>query len=103
MQKPMQKSTIEAEQPSVPQVVDLGAYRIADPETFGRNVLRLMEEGQKVLNGFLERAGGRAGPYSAADWTEAARLLSEIAQPWMAEPAKLVEAQAVLFNQYMQL
>ncbi len=74
---------------SAPGRVDLGAYRIADPEAFGRNVLRLMEEGQKVLNGFLERARGATGAYTAAsEWTEAAKLFSEITQPWMAEPAK---------------
>jgi polyhydroxyalkanoate synthase len=85
-------------------VVDLGAYRIADPEAFGRNVLRLMAEGQKVFNGFLERAKTAPGTYTATgDWTEAARLFSEIAQPWMAEPARLVDAQARLFTQYMQL
>ena len=35
--------------------------------------------------------------------TDAAKLFSEIAQPWMTEPAKLVEAQAALFGAYMQL
>jgi polyhydroxyalkanoate synthase len=99
----MQKSAIEASKPS-PTEIDLGAYRIADPEAFGRNVLRLMEEGQKVLNEFLDRARGATGPYTAAsEWTEAAKLFSVIAQPWMAEPAKLVEAQGQLFSQYMQL
>jgi polyhydroxyalkanoate synthase len=99
----MQKSAIEASKPGAPEI-DLGAYRIADPEAFGRNVLRLMEEGQKVLNGFLDRAGGATGPFTAAsEWTEAAKLFSEIAQPWMADPAKLVEAQGRLFSQYMQL
>ncbi len=35
--------------------------------------------------------------------TDAAKLFSEIAQPWVAEPAKLVEAQGALFGNYMQL
>jgi polyhydroxyalkanoate synthase subunit PhaC len=99
----MQKSAIETKEP-LPQAVDLGAYRIADPEAFGRNVLRLMEESQKVLNEFLEHARSPAGPYATAgEWTEATKLFSDIALPWMADPAKLVEAQAVLFGQYMQL
>jgi polyhydroxyalkanoate synthase len=99
----MQKPVIAIKQPSPPEM-DLGAYRIADPEAFGRNVLRLMEEGQKALNVFLERAGGANGPYTAAsEWVEAARVFSEIAQPWMADPAGLVEAQVALFGQYMQL
>jgi polyhydroxyalkanoate synthase len=99
----MQKAAIEAARP-VPPAADLGAYRIADPEAFGRNVLRLMEEGQKVMNGLLDRARGMTGPYTtASEMAEAARLFSEIAQPWMADPASLVEAQAVLFNKYAQL
>jgi polyhydroxyalkanoate synthase len=88
----------------LPTEIDLGAYRIADPEAFGRNVLRLMEEGQRVWNGFLDRARTANGPYaSATEMTEAAKLFSEIAQPWMAEPARLVAAQAALFTKYTEL
>jgi polyhydroxyalkanoate synthase len=84
--------------------VDLGAYRIADPEAFGRNVVRLMEEGTKALEGFLGRAQAAASPVpSLAEWTEAASLVSEVMQPWMADPARLVEAQGALFTSYMQL
>jgi polyhydroxyalkanoate synthase len=99
----MQKAAPETKR-AVAAEVDLGAYRIADPEAFGRNMLRLMEEGQKAMSGFLERAQGSTGPYSAAsEMTDAAKLFSEIMQPWMAEPARLVEAQAGLANNYMQL
>jgi polyhydroxyalkanoate synthase subunit PhaC len=88
----------------LPTEIDLGAYRIADPEAFGRNVLRLMEEGQRVWNGFLDRARTASGPYaSATEMTEAAKLFSEIVQPWMADPARLVAAQAALFTKYAEL
>src|SRR5262249_28780116 len=90
MQKP-----VPAPAKPLPTEIDLGAYRIADPEAFGRNVLHLMEEGQRVWNGFLDRARTVTGPYaSATEMTEAAKLFSEIAQPWMADPTKLVAAQA---------
>src|SRR5262245_24810307 len=86
MQKP-----VTATPNTLPAEIDLGAYRIADPEAFGRNVLHLMEEGQKVWTEFLDRASNATGPYAtASEMTEAAKLFSEIAQPWMAEPAKLV-------------
>ena len=99
----MQKSAIETRKP-LPPAIELGAYQIADPEAFGRNVLRLMQEGQRALHGFLDRARGAAGPYTtASELTEAAKLFSEIAQPWMADPARLVEAQAALFGRYAQL
>jgi polyhydroxyalkanoate synthase subunit PhaC len=99
----MQKAAPETRKPITAEV-DLGAYRIADPEAFGRNMLRLMEEGQKVMSGLLERVDGKTGPYStASEMTDAARLFSEIVQPWIADPAKLVEAQGALFASYMQL
>jgi polyhydroxyalkanoate synthase len=82
--------------------VDLGAYRIADPEAFGRNVLRLMEEGTKALHGFLDPGKGTVPP-AFVDWTEAAKLFSAVAQPWLAQPARLVEAQTALFTSYTQL
>jgi polyhydroxyalkanoate synthase len=98
MQKPL-----ETRETSPPEI-DLGAYRIADPEAFGRNVLRFMEEGQKALGEFLDRARAAPAPYTAArEWTETAKLFSEIAAPWMADPAKLVQAQVHLVDQYMQL
>ena len=99
----MQKAVPDTRKP-VPSEFDLGAYRIADPEAFGRNMLRLMEEGQKALHGFIERADPKTGPYgTASEMTDAAKLFSEVAQPWLANPAKLVEAQGALFASYAQL
>jgi polyhydroxyalkanoate synthase len=84
--------------------VDLGAYRIGNAEEFGRNMLRLMEEGGKVMSGLLERANGKLSPMSAAsDLAEATKLFSEIAQHWVADPGKLVEAQSELVRDFLQL
>jgi polyhydroxyalkanoate synthase len=82
--------------------VDLGLYRIADPEAFGRNILRLMEEGTRAFNGFLDLNRSAATP-TIVDWAEAGRLFSAIAQPWLADPARLVAAQGALYTSYMQL
>jgi polyhydroxyalkanoate synthase len=99
----MQKAAPETRKPVVSEV-DLGAYRIPDPEAFGRNVLQLMEEGQKVMYGLLERADGGAGSFSTtSEMTDAAKLFSEVAQPWLADPVKLIQAQGELFGSYMQL
>lgn len=99
----MQKFAPETKKPA-PAQVDLGAYRIADPEAFGRNILRLMEEGQKVMSGLLERVDAGTGPYNfASEMTEATKLFSEVAQPWLSDPTKLVEAQGALFSSYLQL
>jgi polyhydroxyalkanoate synthase subunit PhaC len=98
----MLKPAPEMKKP-VPAEFDFASYRIADPEEFGRNMLRLMEEGQKVMSGFLERSNG-TGPYSTvSELTEAGKLFSEIAQHWVADPAKLIEAQGALFRDFLQL
>ena len=99
----MLKKAPESPRP-IPMHVDLGAYRIGNAEEFGRNMLRLMEEGGKVMSGLLERANGKLSPMSAAsDLTEATKLFSEIAQHWVADPGKLVEAQSELVRDFLQL
>jgi polyhydroxyalkanoate synthase len=99
----MLKKAPESPRP-VPMTVDLGAYRIANAEEFGRNMLRLMEEGGKVMGGLFERANGKLSPMNAAsDLTEAGKLFGEIAQHWMADPGKLVEAQGELWRDFLQL
>ncbi len=101
MHKPV-KDPISSLPAPVDNGTDLGAYRIADPEAFGRNFLRMMEEGTRAMQGLLERAKEASSP-TPSEWIETAKLLSQIAQPWMADPAKLVDAQAALFTSYMQL
>jgi poly[(R)-3-hydroxyalkanoate] polymerase subunit PhaC len=99
----MQKKAPAISQP-VPTEIDFGAYRVADPEEFGRNMLRLVEEGGKVMSGLLDRNNGNNGPFSlAAEVTEAAKLFTEIAQHWVADPGRLVETQAALVRDYLQL
>jgi polyhydroxyalkanoate synthase len=99
----MLKKAPESPRP-VPMTVDLGAYRIANAEEFGRNMLRLMEEGGKVMSGLFERANGKLSPMNAAsDLTEAGKLFGEIAQHWAADPGKLIEAQGELWRDFLQL
>jgi polyhydroxyalkanoate synthase len=99
----MQKKAPETSKP-VPAEIDFGAYRIADPEEFGRNMLRLTEAAGKVMTGFLERSNGNGGPFSlASEATEAGKLFTEIAQHWLADPARVAETQAALARDYLQL
>jgi len=97
----MQKKAPEIT-PAVPVAIDFTAYQIADPEEFGRNMLRFMEAGSKVLTGFLERGEGKS-PFSAADMTESTKLFSEIAQAWMRNPSALAETNGALLRDLMQL
>jgi polyhydroxyalkanoate synthase len=89
---------------SVPVAIDFSAYRIANPEEFGSNMLRLLEEGSSALSGFLERSNGKTGAHStASEITDAAKLFIEIAQAWVGDPAKLAETQGDLVRDYLQL
>jgi polyhydroxyalkanoate synthase len=88
----------------MPAEIDFAAYRVADPEEFSRNMLRLMEEGGKVMAGFLERADGKIGPFSAAaEMTDAAKLFGEVAQAWARDPAKVATTHAALVRDLMLL
>jgi polyhydroxyalkanoate synthase len=99
----MQKKAPETPKP-VPAQVDFSAYRLADPEEFSRNMLKLVEEGGKVFSGLLERSNGGSGPYSmASELTDATKLFSEVAQHWLADPAKATQTQAALITSLMQL
>jgi poly[(R)-3-hydroxyalkanoate] polymerase subunit PhaC len=72
-------------------------------DAFARNMVRLFDEGTKVLGTLAERGNG-AGPYSmATEAGEASKLLGEIARQWVSEPAKLAAAQNELFKDYTEL
>ncbi len=80
------------------------SYRIADPELFARNMLKLVEEGGRVMADYLERSDGKMGPWSAAsEMSEAAKTMADIQRAWMGEPMKLAEAQGQLMHSYMEL
>jgi len=99
----MQKRTPEMHKPT-PVEIDISAYRVADPEEFSRNMLRLIEEGGKVASNLIERGNGGSGPYSlASEATEAAKLFAEIARHWLSDPARLAETNSALLRDYLEL
>ncbi|MBO0740110.1 MAG: class I poly(R)-hydroxyalkanoic acid synthase [Hyphomicrobiaceae bacterium] len=66
-------------------------------------MLKLMEEGGRVLSGLLERSNGN-GTYSfSSEITEATKLFSEVAQHWLADPGKAGATQSALMRDYLQL
>src|SRR5262245_53969376 len=92
------------QKPNPPVTTDWADYRIADPEEFTRNMLRLMEEGGKAMAQIFGRADAKAGPYSAAsEVTEAAKIICDVAQQWMSDPSRALEAQGELVSQYLDV
>ncbi len=82
-----------------------GDYQIAQLDVFARNMVRLFDEGAKVLGTLAERnRNNGSGSYSmASEAGEATKLLGEIAKHWVSEPAKLAAAQNDLFKDYADL
>ena len=75
-----------------------------DPQQLARNMVRLFEEGGKVISGIAERANGGGGPYSALNEVgEAAKILGSVARKWVADPARLADAQGELMQDYAEL
>ena len=72
-------------------------------DELARNMVRLFDQGTKVLGSLAERSND-AGPYSmAAEAGEATKSLGEIARHWVSEPGKLAAAQSELFKDYAEL
>ena len=93
----MQKPTPESD-------ADFPAYKIMNAEELGLNLLRLFEQGGRVLTEFIERADAKAGPYSAAaEFTEATNTLSDLTRHWLADPGRFAEAQGSLLRAYADL
>jgi len=79
-------------------------YRIENPEEFAQNLLRFFEEGGRAMSELLERPDAKVSPYSAAsEFTQAAGTLTDIARLWLADPAKLAEAQGSLISSYIDV
>jgi polyhydroxyalkanoate synthase len=99
--KPARKSTKTAEPTTEPASEDQGSLQV---DAFARNMVRLFDEGTKVLSTLAERGNNGAGPYSmVAEAGEAAKMLGEVARHWVSDPAKVAAAQRDLFSGYAEL
>lgn len=79
-------------------------YPISDPEALSQNLVRLFEEGQKVVGAFMRKPDSQSGPYSAvSEMGQATKVLGEVLQVWMQEPAKVSETQNQLMQNYADL
>ena len=80
------------------------AYKLENPEELALNLLKLFEQGGKVMARFVERADSQVGPYSATnEMMEAAKTLGQVAQFWFSDPGRLAEAQGELVRGYFDL
>ena len=98
----MQKQVSDDKTPKT--AVDPMTPQGANPEVFARNMLRLLEEGAKVMSGFMEKSGGAKSQSNLmGEMQEATKLMAEVAQHWMVDPARLAETQSELMRGYAEL
>ena len=110
MQKQIKSPPVEGAAPTpagpvVTRVTDeLPPLTVSDPEEFARNMLKVIEDGGKLVAGIVERTQpAGSGGSAMADFTDTTKTLTELSQAWMSDPAKLAEAQAVLYRGYLEL
>src|SRR5262249_36596669 len=85
---------------------DKGSPKAApvDAEALARNLARLVEEGGRALAAYLKpREEGELREELADDLTDVVKTFGQVAEYWMAEPARALEAQTSLMRGYMDL
>lgn len=83
---------------------DPASYQIGDPQEFTLNMFRLVEESTKAMTAMVSHSPDQAGAMSQShELAAASKTMGEIAQRWMTDPTKLVEAQTDLVQNYVDL
>ena len=82
----------------------LSSYMIANPEEFAANLLKVFERGSAALAQIAERPSKTGGPYSqASEFTTASENMMALARLWLADPARLTQAQNEFLTQFAAL
>jgi polyhydroxyalkanoate synthase len=77
---------------------------IGDPEVFARNLARFVEEAGKAVSAYLKpREEGKISTDYTETFTEVIKATSAVAQYWLAEPERTLEAQSKLLIGYVGL
>ena len=79
--------------------------KLPDAEKVSETVSKIAEQSQRLLQEFVERqeADGGGGEFQVLDPADMARSFQELTQKMMADPAKVVETQLKLWQDYSTL
>ena len=81
-----------------------GGFQIKDPEAFARNLARVVEEAGRAASAYLKpREEGRATFDYADGISEVVKTLTRVAEYWLIEPERALEAERRLWGGYMDL
>jgi polyhydroxyalkanoate synthase len=76
----------------------------ADPEAFAKNIARLVEQGGRALSAYLKpREEGELSDELAEQMADAVKTIGQVAEYWLADPQRTLEAQSSLMRGYLEV
>jgi polyhydroxyalkanoate synthase len=76
----------------------------ADPEVFAKNLARVIEEGGRALAAYMKpREEGELRNELAEQMTDAVKTIGQVAEYWLADPKRTLEAQRSLMQSYLDI
>ncbi len=76
----------------------------ADPELFAKNLARVVEESGRALAAYLKpREEGELRDQLAEQMTDAVKTIGQVAEYWLADPKRTLEAQTSLMQSYLDI
>ncbi|GLK75194.1 poly-beta-hydroxybutyrate polymerase [Methylopila jiangsuensis] len=79
-------------------------FGAANVEAFAANMARLYEEGGKALSAYLRPRESGERPYGATnEIVDVVKTLGQVAERWMSDPARTVEAQTAFTGGFLDL
>ncbi len=83
---------------------DTSGKAAVDPEAFARNLARLMDEGGRAMAAYMKpREEGTVQDLVAEELTDVTKTLSQLAEYWLSDPQRAIEAQSSLVKGYLDL
>src|SRR5262245_4319672 len=80
------------------------AYEIRDPEALAHNLARVVEEAGKVASAYLKpREEGKEPLELSEGFTDFFKTITKVAEYWLAEPERTIEAERKLWTSYLDL
>jgi polyhydroxyalkanoate synthase subunit PhaC len=82
----------------------LDDYLIKDPESFARNLARMIEQAGKAAAAWAEpREKGERNANAGEPLTDMVKTLSKLSEYWLSDPARSLEAQTQLFSGFLDI
>jgi polyhydroxyalkanoate synthase len=83
---------------------DVSGKAAVDPKAFARNLARLMDEGGRAMAAYMKpREEGTVQDEVADELADVTKTLGKVAEYWLSDPQRAIEAQSMLVKGYLDL